>query len=65
MNCPGNQLQWTEAESFERRQACNIVQGMKEVQVSNRVMEKEGQTLQAEGGKAEWQIIEQNRERHT
>lgn len=48
---------------FERRKACNIAKGMKEVQISKRVIE-EGQNLQVECEKADWWIIEQNGERH-
>lgn len=38
---------------FKRRKACNIVKGMKEVQISKRVIDKEGQNLQVECEKAE------------
>lgn len=38
---------------FERRKACNIAKGMKEVQISKRIIGKEGQNLQVEYEKAD------------
>lgn len=39
--------------AFKKRKACNITKGMKEVQISKRVIQKEGHNLQVECGKAE------------
>lgn len=39
--------------AFERRKACTAAKGLKEGQISERVMEKGGHNLQVECGKAE------------
>lgn len=39
--------------AFKKRKACDITKGMKEVQISKRVIKKEGRSLQVECGKAE------------